>query len=505
MQSTPTGSFTVYPRAPVSVVPPSLLTYQMLASQPPRDPAPQYPLLHSSFFLPIHHSRSPIFSPQSPKEGEDIKPHMALYTPSRLEGEMCSSTKSSPASSPQLASPPPTHTSLRVTAVINTADGNSHTHFETAEADRSSVSDHNKKELPLDLTTKRRSEGFERSITTREAINEEVIVNDKACLPDRHDDTKSEGVTRPRRPRQDHPFLRISDLLKDSPSSSPAPIPPQPPRETPVKLPLVYPRPLHPAAILDMYRTLDRSAFMTGNCMPTARYPLFTSLFPHTSLPPVTMAPAPRTVGLEFFKTHLPGAARSYSDLPRPYTDLLTPQVIRTAKDRYTCKFCGKVFPRSANLTRHLRTHTGEQPYKCKYCERSFSISSNLQRHVRNIHNKEKPFKCPLCDRCFGQQTNLDRHLKKHEEEGLNPPDSPEAPDSSSSSITVETISDIDVGDNRVESASEEHTKEEIITLTTPLPADVSDTERRITETDDAKDSATAVVNEPTHKRLRLE
>lgn len=87
-------------------------------------------------------------------------------------------------------------------------------------------------------------------------------------------------------------------------------------------------------------------------------------------------------------------------------------------KDRYACKFCGKVFPRSANLTRHLRTHTGEQPYKCKYCERSFSISSNLQRHVRNIHNKEKPFKCPLCERCFGQQTNLDRHLKKHEADG---------------------------------------------------------------------------------------
>ena len=65
----------------------------------------------------------------------------------------------------------------------------------------------------------------------------------------------------------------------------------------------------------------------------------------------------------------------------------------REGKSRYSCKFCGKIFPRSANLTRHLRTHTGEQPYKCKYCERSFSISSNLQRHVRNIHNREKPFK----------------------------------------------------------------------------------------------------------------
>ena len=98
---------------------------------------------------------------------------------------------------------------------------------------------------------------------------------------------------------------------------------------------------------------------------------------------------------------------------------------VNKLKDRYSCKFCGKIFPRSANLTRHLRTHTGEQPYKCKYCERSFSISSNLQRHVRNIHNKEKPFKCPLCDRCFGQQTNLDRHLKKHESEGPNVIDSP--------------------------------------------------------------------------------
>lgn len=98
---------------------------------------------------------------------------------------------------------------------------------------------------------------------------------------------------------------------------------------------------------------------------------------------------------------------------------------INKMKERYSCKFCGKVFPRSANLTRHLRTHTGEQPYKCKYCERSFSISSNLQRHVRNIHNKEKPFKCPLCERCFGQQTNLDRHLKKHETDGPIVVDSP--------------------------------------------------------------------------------
>jgi len=57
-----------------------------------------------------------------------------------------------------------------------------------------------------------------------------------------------------------------------------------------------------------------------------------------------------------------------------------------TSCRRHRCSYCGKVFPRSANLTRHLRTHTGEQPYRCQQCDRSFSISSNLQRHCRNIH-----------------------------------------------------------------------------------------------------------------------
>uniref|UniRef100_A0A674NSE8 MDS1 and EVI1 complex locus n=2 Tax=Takifugu rubripes TaxID=31033 RepID=A0A674NSE8_TAKRU len=101
-------------------------------------------------------------------------------------------------------------------------------------------------------------------------------------------------------------------------------------------------------------------------------------------------------------------------------TSSLSESLLRKGKERYACRYCGKIFPRSANLTRHLRTHTGEQPYRCKFCDRSFSISSNLQRHIRNIHNKEKPFKCHLCDRCFGQQTNLDRHLKKHENGSLS-------------------------------------------------------------------------------------
>merc|ERR1719347_1159530 len=149
-----------------------------------------------------------------------------------------------------------------------------------------------------------------------------------------------------------------------------------------------------------------------------------------------------RGTGLDMLKAHMSSTGRPYGDISRPY-DLMASHMPR-AKDRYSCKFCGKVFPRSANLTRHLRTHTGEQPYKCKYCERSFSISSNLQRHVRNIHNKEKPFKCPLCERCFGQQTNLDRHLKKHET-CSDPSEIVDSPES------MKTEDDLDTSENEVD------------------------------------------------------
>ncbi|VDD77030.1 unnamed protein product [Mesocestoides corti] len=82
--------------------------------------------------------------------------------------------------------------------------------------------------------------------------------------------------------------------------------------------------------------------------------------------------------------------------------------------ERFHCQYCGKLFPRSANLTRHIRTHTGEQPYKCAFCPRCFSISSNLQRHIRNIHQKERPFHCTFCLKKFGQRANLERHIRNH-------------------------------------------------------------------------------------------
>lgn len=170
--------------------------------------------------------------------------------------------------------------------------------------------------------------------------------------------------------------------------------------------PMAYPQPIHPMhpVMVEICRTNMSYNFQTQNSerllpSPFPRYPFLNTLPPQR---------------LDLLRQGMQGIGSVR------FHDVMHQQPTGKTKDRYACKFCGKIFPRSANLTRHLRTHTGEQPYKCRYCERSFSISSNLQRHVRNIHNKEKPFKCHLCDRCFGQQTNLDRHLKKHESDDGN-------------------------------------------------------------------------------------
>ena len=75
------------------------------------------------------------------------------------------------------------------------------------------------------------------------------------------------------------------------------------------------------------------------------------------------------------------------------HDDNVSAAQIEHSKSRHACSFCFKNFPRNANLTRHVRTHTGEQPYTCKYCNKSFSVSSNMQRHIKKIHLKVSFYK----------------------------------------------------------------------------------------------------------------
>ncbi|ORY07754.1 hypothetical protein K493DRAFT_160455, partial [Basidiobolus meristosporus CBS 931.73] len=51
------------------------------------------------------------------------------------------------------------------------------------------------------------------------------------------------------------------------------------------------------------------------------------------------------------------------------------------------CHICKRAFFRYDNLTRHLRTHTGERPHICEAigCNKRFARTDQLARHQR-IH-----------------------------------------------------------------------------------------------------------------------
>ena len=50
----------------------------------------------------------------------------------------------------------------------------------------------------------------------------------------------------------------------------------------------------------------------------------------------------------------------NHQSIEHKLSPLLNSQPGSKFKNRYCCRFCTKLFPRSANLTRHLRTHTGK-------------------------------------------------------------------------------------------------------------------------------------------------
>lgn len=65
-----------------------------------------------------------------------------------------------------------------------------------------------------------------------------------------------------------------------------------------------------------------------------------------------------------------------------PWAPNLPPDQPRVFK----CPYCQHVTQKKFNLTKHIRTHTGERPYHCTYCLYSTGDPSNLKSHYKLKH-----------------------------------------------------------------------------------------------------------------------
>ncbi|XP_054724263.1 zinc finger protein 775-like [Uloborus diversus] len=106
----------------------------------------------------------------------------------------------------------------------------------------------------------------------------------------------------------------------------------------------------------------------------------------------------------------------------------------------YKCPFCNHFSHFSANIKRHILTHTQERPHVCGICKMSFNQKITLQNHHMRVHMKVlnifffpflllvvslmrrdgtsiRCYKCPFCSHMSNFSGNVKRHILTHTQE----------------------------------------------------------------------------------------